>query len=316
MFLRHCVASVYEWTRNISFEIIVVDNASSVDDIDRLKDEFPNVTIIKSRTNLGFAGANNLGVKSSSGDWLLFLNPDTKLIEPALERMLEKAKSISNLGVVGCRLLNGDGSVQTSSIMKFPRILNSLLTLEKFRLRWPKLFGIGPLFSPGLNPARVEAVSGACMLVRRDTFERVGMFDESYFMYSEDVDLCYRATLSGLNNWHFADANVIHYGGKSSVAALQTAAKTMAEIQFCNKHYPTYYGFVFGATQCANAVLRLAVIAALSWFYKGVKDKNKLASARLRWTTILKTVLTMQRAQRVLPNQYTKAEKNLCLPSL
>jgi len=290
-YLRECVASIYQWTRGISFEVIIVDNASPSRDIDRLKDEFPQIKLVKSSKNLGFAGANNLGFKQSSGQWLVFLNPDTKLISPALNEMLERGESVADLGIAGCRLLNSDRSIQTSSIMNFPGILNSMLQLESLRLRWPKLCGIGPLFSTSPEPVHVEAISGACMLVKREIFEQVAMFSEDYFMYSEDLDLCYKTTSAGLRNVHIGQAEIVHYGGTSAIPEWQNVMKTQAELKFCEKNYGQFYALLFRNALAINAMARLTAIAILRSFTGGLAPKQRLDSARARWSTILRTLL-------------------------
>src|ERR1700722_4521963 len=107
-YLRECIASVYEQTHGVSFEIIVVDNASPQGGVEALKEQFPEIKIVHSQKNLGFAGANNLGFRESSGRYALFLNPDTKLISPAVNIMLDQLKSLPEGGIVGCKLLNTD----------------------------------------------------------------------------------------------------------------------------------------------------------------------------------------------------------------
>jgi N-acetylglucosaminyl-diphospho-decaprenol L-rhamnosyltransferase len=290
-YLRECVASIYQWLHGVSFEVIIVDNASPAGDIDRLKEEFPEIKLIKSGKNLGFAGANNLGFKYSSGEWVVFLNPDTKLISPALNVMLERARSLPKLGIAGCRLLNSDGSVQTSSIMKFPGILNSMVQLECLRLRWPKLWGIGPLFSTSPDPVSVDAISGACMLVKREIFEKVAMFSEDYFMYSEDLDLCYKTARAGLRNVYIGQAEIIHYGGTSGIPEWQAVMKTQAELKFCEKNYGPFYTLLFRNVLAVNALARLTVMAILCRFAKSLATKQRLDSARARWHAILKTLL-------------------------
>jgi N-acetylglucosaminyl-diphospho-decaprenol L-rhamnosyltransferase len=289
-YLRPCVTSIYEWTRGISFEIIVVDNASPKGDIASLKPEFPEIKLVKSETNLGFAGANNLGFQHSAGDWVLFLNPDTKLTSSALNVMLEQSRSLPGLGIAGCRLLNGDGSVQTSSIMSFPGILNSLFGLEFLRLHWPEIWGIGPLFAKNPRNAEVEAISGACMLVQRQVFEQIGMFSENYFMYSEDIDLCYQAVRAGFKNYYIGQASMIHYGGTSSTSERQTTMKTTAELQFCEKNYGPLYMRMFRYATALNAIVRLSVIAVLRWFGVAVLANRSLDSASSRWNAVLKTL--------------------------
>ena len=287
-YLRECIPSVYQHTRGISFEIIVVDNASPTGDVDSLQREFPEVKLVKSAANLGFAGANNLGVRQSSGEYLLFLNPDTKLLSPAINLLLERARPLTNAGIVGCKLLNTDLSIQTSCIMNFPTLSAVLLRLEYFRLRWPRLWGLGPLFSKSTEPAAVEAISGACMLVRRKVFDAVGMFSEDYFMYSEDLDLCYQTRRAGLKNYYIGAAEIVHYAGTSSPSEWQTGMKQKAELRFCEKNYGRTYGWLFRMVSLANAAARLAILAVLS-----LRDKdNAWESVAAKWKTILRTLWT------------------------
>lgn len=291
-YLRACLQSIYAYTTGMSFEIVVVDNASPKGDVDSLKQEFAAITLIKSGSNLGFAGANNLGFRQSSGEYILFLNPDTKLVSPAINQMMQRLRSLPDAGIAGCKLLNDDLSVQTSSILNFPRILNSFFQVEYFRLRWPSLWGIGPLFSSCTEPAQVEAISGACMMVNRDVFERVGMFSTDYFMYSEDVDLCYKTADAGLRNYYMGDATIVHYGGKSAPRDSQTVMKTRAELRFCEKHYGRLYASMFRFTSALNAILRLAAIKLLHFSRKGREERQRLDSAYSRWRSIATTLMT------------------------
>jgi GT2 family glycosyltransferase len=302
-YLRPCIASIYEWTRGVSIEIVVVDNASPKGDIASLKEEWPEIKLVKSDANLGFAGANNLGFRHCTGDWVLFLNPDTKLTSPALNIMLQKARSLSGLGIAGCRLLNSDGSVQTSSIMNFPGILNSIFELEFLRLQWPRLWGIGPLFAKDPKTVEVKAVSGACMLLPRQVFETIGMFREDYFMYSEDIDLCYQSVRAGFKNYSIGEASMIHYGGTSSSSERQTTMKTTAELQFCEKNYGRLYTRMFRYAMALNAIARLIVIAVLRWFGKTAVANRSLDSASSRWNVVLRTLSS---GTHIATNQLTK----------
>jgi N-acetylglucosaminyl-diphospho-decaprenol L-rhamnosyltransferase len=291
-YLRECLPSIRQWTSGLSLEVIVVDNASPTGDVDSLKAQFPEIKLIKSGTNLGFAGANNLGFRQASGDFVLFLNPDTKLVSPAINVMLQHLQTLPAAGVVGCKLLNADLSVQTSSIMNFPTILNSMFRVEYLRLRWPKLWGIGPLFSAYPGPVVVEAISGACMLVRREVFEKVGMFSQEYFMYSEDLDLCHKMKRSGFTNYYVGQATIVHYGGKSSAPEWQTVMKTKAELLFCEKNYGHLYSLVFRVVQAGNAMLRIALITGVRLVRKLAREKSDLEQSAARWRAILRTVLT------------------------
>src|SRR5271154_4562824 len=148
-YLEECITSIYETTEGISFEIIVVDNASPQGGVETLKDQFPEIVIIESKENLGFAGANNIGFRRSTGSYVLFLNPDTRIIGRALNIILNQIKSLPDAGIVGCKLLNTDLTVQLTAIQKFPTILNQVLDAEYLQRKWPQcpLWEIGPLFA-------------------------------------------------------------------------------------------------------------------------------------------------------------------------
>ena len=295
-YVRKCVPSIYRWTNDeISLEVVVVDNASPSGDVGSLKEHLPKINLIKSSKNLGFAGANNLGFRHSTGDWILFLNPDTELNSPAIDIMMREMQSLPDAGIVGCKLLNADLSVQTSSIMKFPRIWNAIFQVEYLRLRWPQLWGIGSLFNAYSGPVEVEAVSGACMLVRREVFEQIGSFSEEYFMYSEDIDLCYQAIRAGFKNYYIGGATIVHYGGTSSPREWQAAAKTRAQLHFCEKNYGSVYAFLFWLTLVINASMRLLILAAMRIFARVFRSKHALDSTWLRWSVTLKTLVKSRR---------------------
>jgi N-acetylglucosaminyl-diphospho-decaprenol L-rhamnosyltransferase len=293
-YIAESIRSVYEHTDGIQFEIIVVDNASPAGNVDVLKEQFPEITLIKSATNLGFAGANNLGYKSCSGENVLFLNPDTKLVNSAINAMLRHLRSLPDAGIIGCKLLNSDLSVQTSCIQTFPTILNQVLDVDFLRRRWPKnpLWGIGPLYSDSTEPAKVEVVSGACLMIKRATFEKVSMFSEDYFMYAEDLDLCYKVVQAGCSNYYTGEGTVIHYGGKSSEPQSATMMKWRAIPRFCDKNRGRFYGFIFRIVMALTAMGRLAVIKIASVFGNTFAPKTDLNSALAKWRTILSILLT------------------------
>jgi GT2 family glycosyltransferase len=291
-YLLECIPSVYEYTRGISFEIIVVDNASPLGDVNVLKQRFPDIVLIQSKENLGFAGANNLGVRQAKGQCVVFLNPDTKLVSPALDMMLHSLQSLPDGGIVGCKLLNGDLSMQTSCVMLYPTILNQFLQVEYLRLRWPRFWGIGALFSENPCPVKVQAISGACMLMRREVFEKVGMFSEDYFMYAEDLDLCYKVARAGFSNYYVGEATIVHYAGKSSQPDWQTVMKVRSELRFCVKNYGRFYGVIFRIASTVNAIARLLVIVGLRSFSNDLGRKEALRSAAVKWTAVIRALLT------------------------
>lgn len=299
-YLRECIASVYEHTCDLTFEIIVVDNGSTQEGVDALKEHFPKVTIIKSAKNLGFAGANNLGFRHSTGAYVLLLNPDTKLISPAINVMLGHMKSLPDAGVVGCRLLNTDLSVQLTAIQKFPTILNQVLDLEYLQRRWPHcpLWEIAPLFSDDVKLIQVEVISGACMLLRREVFEQVGLFSEEYFMYAEDIDLNYKVKNAGFTNYYIGEAAMIHHGGKSSsrqdISYWATIMKYRAMRRLFQKMGGGVYGSLYRIAMGCAAVGRLTVLGLAYPLGNIIWDRDALRFATKKWSVILGWALGRQ----------------------
>lgn len=295
-YLLECIASVYEHTLQISFEIIVVDNASPEGGIEIVAEKFPLVKIVRSDSNIGFAGANNLGFRHSAGRFILLLNPDTKVTGSAINTMLDRIKSLPDAGIVGCKLLNTDLSVSTTSIQKFPTILNQLLSVERLRLRFPTcpLWDIGPLFSENSIPVKVEVIPGACMMLKRDVFERAGLLTEDYFMYAEDIDLNYKLRVLGFSSYYVGDAQMIHYGGRSSsrhqVSQWSTIMTYRAMLKFYRMSRGNLYGAAYRIAMGCAAVLRLMVLAVMFPF----GDKLRIKWTAAKWSTILKWSLGIE----------------------
>ncbi len=217
-FLAACLKSIYAAPPRISFEIVVIDNASFDGCGRMLSEHFPGVQFLQSEINAGFAGANNLAFARSTGTTVCFLNPDTLIRGAALQTLYDSLQNISDAGAVGALLFNGDGSVQTSCVLPFPTILNQALDIEWLRRRFPRagLFGTAALFSNKKEPQIVEAISGACIMLRRKTFHKIGMFSNDYFMYSEDIDLCRKVKMTGKHVYLIKTAEITHFGGGSS----------------------------------------------------------------------------------------------------
>jgi N-acetylglucosaminyl-diphospho-decaprenol L-rhamnosyltransferase len=264
-FVRRCLKSIRQHTNGVTYEIIVVDNAS-FDGCDRvvLEDD-PAVVYIQSNENLGFAKANNRAFEVSKGRSLLFLNPDTEIVGPAVLLMHCALHHWSSAGAVGARLLNADGSLQTSCIQSFPTISNQVLDSEYLR-RWcpeSSLWGMAPLHRPTGTLAEVEVISGACLMIKRDVFERVGRFSEEYFMYAEDVDLCHKVRGAGLKSYYVPQATVMHFGGNSSRRAPSSFSAVMAREslwRFFRKTRGESYGFAYRCSMFLSALCRLAFL--------------------------------------------------------
>jgi GT2 family glycosyltransferase len=268
-YLKKCLRSLYANLSDVEFEVIVVDNASYDGCGEMLRSEFPDVKFVQARENLGFAGANNLGFAHSSGDYLLFLNPDTEAIGSAINVMLSNLKNLPDAGAAGPKLVNTDGSLQISCIQPFPTIMNQLVDTEYLILRFPrlKIWKVKPLFFYCGKPEPVEAISGACLMVKSEVFRAVGMFSPEYFMYAEDLDLCYRISRAGLRAYYVGEATIIHHGGASTkrrgVNHFNTVVKRESISLFFRKYSGKRKAFFYRFSMLGISILRLFILATL-----------------------------------------------------
>lgn len=299
-FLRKCLASIYANTKDLEFEIIVVDNASGDGCGEMLARKFPAVEFVQSPENLGFARANNLGFSHSSGQNLLFLNPDTEVIGAAVQVLLNALESLRDAGIVGPKLLNSDGSIQTSCIQRFPTIVNQVLDLDYLRTKFPKasLWGTRPLFEPVSAPVPVEVISGACLMIRRQIFEQVGLFTAHYFMYAEDVDLCFKAQQAGWKIYYVGQASVIHHGGGSTNAkrANTFSAVVMREsmCRFLRARRGKLYATAYQAMMALTAAARLVVAGTLFLLSLGRFRRSTLSAIFAKWAGVFRWAIGLE----------------------
>lgn len=216
-YLRRCLKTVRATCADLSPQIVVVDGGSFDGCAEMLAADFPEVEFVQSPENVGFGRSNNLGFSKVRGELLLLLNPDTELHPGAVSLMIQWLASNPATGIVGPRLLNTDGTLQVHCVRALPTPLNRALDSEVLRRIWPnsKLWGVGQAFQTR-EPVVVEAVSGACMLLRAEVFRNVGGFSPEFFMYGEDMDLCAKVRRQGLENVHVPEALVVHHGGGST----------------------------------------------------------------------------------------------------
>ena len=208
-----CIASIYKQNLPFSFEVIVVDDGSNDGSVEALKklqnSKTPNFKVILNRTNVGYAKANNNGLKIAKGEHRLLLNSDTIVKENALENLIKFADETSDAGVVGSRLYNADGSLQPSCF-RFPTIKNAMLEY------WFGRKGLFEKFAPkGEEAVEVNAVVGAVFLITPEAKKRVGMLDERYWAYFEDMDYCRQVWKKGLKVYYLPKSEIIHYHGAS-----------------------------------------------------------------------------------------------------
>jgi len=215
--LLQTLESLYQHDHACEFETILVDNASSDGTIRDVERYFPEVQTLPLTQNIGFGAANNLGYARAKGDFLLFLNPDTIVLPNTIANMLPMLREHRKLGCVGPRHLNGDGSLQRS-MNAFPTLYNDFLELSglaNFTCIQRHLEPNFPWFEDHDRTRLTGWVNGACMLFRREAFEDAGGFDESYFVYVEEVDLCHTLRLQGWDVLFTPDAEIIHLEGKT-----------------------------------------------------------------------------------------------------
>ena len=207
----------------------MLDNGSQDGSADEIRKKFPSIHLIENERNLGFAKAVNQGLQKASGKYVLLLNPDTQVKNGAIERLVSFMDVHSDVGLVGAQLLNADGSKQ-NSIANFPSLVTELL--NKSLLRW-----LSPNRFPGkeksyAGPIEVDSVIGACMVVRREAMEQVGLLDEDYFLFLEETDWCYRMKRAGWKIYHVPQAEVYHFQGKSA-----ETEKKKAKVEYYRSRY-------------------------------------------------------------------------------
>jgi GT2 family glycosyltransferase len=206
-----------------------VDNGSTDGSGRVVKEKFPEVKVIENQENVGFAEANNQALRISKGKYLLLLNPDTQVKEKAIEGLVSFMETHPRAGISGAQLLNSDGSKQ-NSIANFPSLATELLNKSFLRWLFPKKFPGKERDYP--EPIEVDSVIGACMVVRRDALEQVGLLDEDYFIFLEETDWCYRMKRAGWKIYHIPQAQVFHFQGKSA-----ETVKKRARVEFYRSRY-------------------------------------------------------------------------------
>lgn len=260
--LGACLRSIYEHTHEVTFEVIVVDNGSEDGSQEMLKKEFPQANLIETGENLGFSKGNNVGLKAARGKYLLLLNSDTKIDTDAFAQMVAWMEAHSQVGICGPKLLNKDGSVQPSG-----GYLPNLLSIG-FNQGLP-LHNVPVLnrFLPALKVSylgfyeqtkSVGWVSGACFMIRREVYEKIGGLDEAIFMYVEEVEMCKRTWDAGWEVWINPDIKVWHLERGSSISGKKGPILGVYKnlYHYFRKHQPSWQLPILEAILKAGALLR------------------------------------------------------------
>lgn len=222
-YLRDCLHSLMKHATDTSFEIIVVDNASTDDSVNMVRREFPHVRVIALTSNTGFAAANNRGVEIAQGKYLLFLNPDTEVVQGSLLQLINYFEHNPGVGIVAPCIKNSDGSFQEGSIRRTPTVGSQILVLSKLSRYLKNMKALQRYYAHDFNPnttQEVEQVMGAALMISCQYFLELGKFDERFFLWFEEVDLCTRVRKGGRSIMFLASAHVIHHGGRSFMQSL------------------------------------------------------------------------------------------------
>ncbi|RZU39967.1 hypothetical protein BDD14_1377 [Edaphobacter modestus] len=299
-FIEQCLTSIRTNVKFARYEIIVIDNASYDGCREMLENKFPDVMFIQSAENLGFARANNLAYGQSRGQNMLFLNPDTEIQGSAIQILLDALKSIPDAGMVGAKLLNSDRTLQTTCITALPSILNQALASNYLRRRFPNwnLWGMRPLYMKKQDVTAVEAISGACMMAKRDLLERIGCFTSDYFMYSEDMDLCAKITQTGTKIYYVPEAVIVHHGGGSSSHSESNFSSVMQReslTKFFQLHRGRTYSLMYRASTAVVSICRMALIIGAFPLTVCVKGYKFWFNRTSKWSAILCWSLNISR---------------------
>jgi GT2 family glycosyltransferase len=243
-FLENALASTYRAMEGLQGEVFVVDNASDDGSIEMVKTKFPHVLLIENQANVGFAKANNAALKQAKGRYVLLLNPDTIVQEDTFKVMIRFFDENPDAGLAGCKILNPDGTFQLPCRRSFPTPWVAFTKIFGLSTLLPKSKLFGKYNLTYLNEDEtyeVDAVSGSLMFLRREAYEKVGGLDESFFMYGEDLDWCYRISKSGYKVYYIHSTKIIHFKGESTRRSEIDEIRTFYQAMqlFVEKHFST-----------------------------------------------------------------------------
>jgi GT2 family glycosyltransferase len=274
--LSRCLASIYTYPPGSEFEVLVVDNASSDGSAQMVQERFPQVRSIQNRENLGFARANNLAIRESRGRYVLLLNSDTEVLSGALQYLLDFIEKHTEAGAIGPKVLNPDLTLQ-SSCNPMPTLGRELWHLMHLDHLWPRSIYREENWDATVAHA-VEVIQGNCLLIRRKALSDVGVLDEAFFMFTEEVDLCYRLLQRGWSVYWVPMARIVHYGGQSTRQALKEMFIELhrSKVVFFRKTRGAWGSVVY------KLILLLTALTRLPWGLSGLGQSTAAAQrARL-----------------------------------
>jgi N-acetylglucosaminyl-diphospho-decaprenol L-rhamnosyltransferase len=256
-----CLMTLRHHAPPVPMRVFVVDNGSTDGTVEMIRRDFAEIELLACAQNLGFSKANNLAIRRGSNPYALALNPDTRVTEGALEKLITLMEERPEIGISGCRLELEDGSFDHAAKRAFPTPLGALAHFTGVGRRAGAGARLAQYRAPEIESGLVDAVNGAFMLMRRSALEEVGLFDEGYWMYMEDLDLCYRFKEAGWLTWYEPSVTVIHVKAGTSGrirAPRLNYAFHYGMYRFYRKHYARMNGHVLNAAVYAAIAGKLA----------------------------------------------------------
>lgn len=272
--LRACLRSIHETVPPLSFEIIVVDNHSEDGTLEMLKEEFPDVRLLVNNENTGYTRPNNQALRESRGRYVVLLNPDTLVKPNAIAELFSFLETHPQVGIVGPKVLNRDGTLQKQCRRSEARPWDSICYFSGLSRLFPhdkRFAGYLMTYLDEDLTHEAEAVSGSCMMIRREVIEQVGYLDELFFAYQEDTDYCRRVRLAGWKVYYNPSAQIIHYGGEggSKVQPFRAIVEWhRSYFLYYRKHFAKDYFFVFNAVYYLGMLTKLGLTLLVNMFRK------------------------------------------------
>lgn len=286
-YVEQCLLSLHKALEGIEAEVLLVDNHSVDGSVEYLREHFDWVRIVASRHNLGFARANNLAIRMSHGEYVLLLNPDTIVAEPTLREALAWMDGHADTGSLGVRMLNACGESARESRRGVPTPMVAFWKMIGLCERMPAHHRFGHYYMGYLDwntPAAIEVVSGAFCMLRREALDKVGLLDEDFFMYGEDIDLSYRLLKSGFENWYIPSP-ILHYKGESAHKSSFRYVHVFYEAMliFFRKHY-------------GNMTLLISIPIKTAIYVKAM-----ITLVQMQWTSMRKKLGFINHKHKVCP---------------
>ncbi len=272
--LNNCIQSIYAQTKNLSFDITVIDNNSNDPGLHIIKNKFPEINFIFLNENPGFAAGNNTGIKEASGNAILLLNPDTILLNNTIDILYKKLTSDSGIGITGPKIFYEDKTIQNIFIpKKIPNLrymFFEIFFLDKLLKSIPffnQYFQYGMDFTKEHEP---EQLNGSCLMIRKSVLDEIGLMDQNFFLYFEETDLCFRALKKGYRIIYDPAAEIIHLEGKSSAHLKKRSiyAYYQSELYFFYKHYGILSFLILYLINLSGYILRLPILPFYLLKYK------------------------------------------------